>query len=366
MADGTAKVKTLDYKKAPKNVKTILDKKGNIVMTIPLAGKKKYLVITLPKSAVDQKLNSLHASGLGGKLKTKAFIKWINENKDLAVKKYLETKKQNFTFKIALIKGTDITPVPETAEKPKMKPVSGKFKFEIYSNAAKKKGEADFIIPVKVQYSGLTISVKMHVTKEDLSDIRYGKTKKEMEKKAIDAALEEGIPPKQSIGGGSAPIHSDIKKGVRDGLSNAKLQTLGTGTIAKGSGTGKKSEATPTKTVPTKKIGVVTKEAAKDGVKFKNVSATLDLSNVGAGKMKISVNISEKELLASDAQFNKTVDKIVDMAMKEAKKEGFKKEYKTSKFSYLNVKTEIKKTIGPELFQKRKALKKEKKKKIKY
>ena len=265
MTDGTAKVKTLDYKKTSQNTKTILDKKGNVVITVSLPGKNKYLVITIPKEAVDKKVDSLHKAGLGGKLKTKAFMKWLNENKELAVKKYVETKKQSFTFKLTLIKGTDITPVkPEkTPEKPKI-------------------------------------------------------TMPGIKEKEVKGSKKTVIPEKES------------------------------------------------KTIKAVQIGVVTKEAAKDGVKFKTVSTIIDLSQVGAGKLKLSVNVSEKELLASDKEFKKTVDKIVDMAMKEAEKKGFKSNYKIDKFSSVNVKTEIKKKIGPALYDKRTEMKKTKKKKIKY
>ncbi len=359
MTEGTAKVKTMDYKKASKSMQSLVDNKGNINLVIPLSAKNQYLVITIPKKAVDDKINELHAEGLDKSERTKEISKWLNDHKKAALDKYIETSSKNFNFTIS-VKG--VVPTPVVPEKTKLKPVTGTFKFKIVSDAAEKKGKADFIVPVKVTYSGLTISIKMHVTKGDLSEIKYYKTKSELEQKAIDAAIEKGIPPKQNIGGGSAPIHSDIKKGVRDGLASAKLQTLSEAEVSGPSGTGKKSEATPTKTVPTTKIGVVTKEAAKDDVKFKTVSATMDLSNVGAGKLKISVNISEKELLVGDKEFNKTVDKIVDMAMTEAKKKGFKSDYKINKFNSINVKTEIKKSIGPALSDKRQELKKAKKK----
>jgi len=211
MADGTAKIKTLDYKKASKNVKTVTDNKGNVIVTVPLTEKNKYLVVTIPKASADKKLESLHKSGLGADLKTKAFIKWINDNKELAVNKYAETKNQNFTFKLILIKGTDMTPVPEDKDKKKKKSA-----LDMYDILAKKGiTEKQVKVPDSIKIGGTAgpSSSSGKKAKENIKTADYVVTTKWAEKGGTFKNLEQILGTyygKKGYGSGAAYSYESV------------------------------------------------------------------------------------------------------------------------------------------------------------
>lgn len=148
MTEGTAKVKKLNYKKAAQNMKTAVDKKGNVVIPVPLPEKNLYLVITIPKEAVQDKVNELHAAGLDKKQRAKELSKWVKENRKTAIDKYLETKKTSIEFTIS-VKGVVPTPVKPT-KTPKKAP-------SVYDIMAKKGIEEKKVkSPISISSGGST------------------------------------------------------------------------------------------------------------------------------------------------------------------------------------------------------------------
>jgi len=270
MTEGTAKVQKMKADDAAKKMQTVVTikkgKVGDVVFVVPISEKGKYLVITIPKGAVEEKLKEV--AKLPKEERADELLNWLKINRNNAVLKYVNSKETDFTFTVSDI------PTPQKKGKKKEEPKKAKYTF-------------------------------------------------------------------------TAP------KGIKEKDVKSKGTTL--------------PETTETKPKKEKAVvvTVVTPTALKENEPFKTFKVTVDLTAYGAPKLSIALNVSDKEMLEkSDKKFEKTVDMIVDMALKEAKKKGIEGSYKISKYSSVETKTLIKKKIGPVLYDKRiEMLKMQKKKK---
>lgn len=115
MAEGTAftmKMKpkeaatsmmAIEKTKTKKVKKKTVWKAGDYVLTIPV-GMNEYLMVVIPKSAVDEKVGELNKSNLDASTKAAALTSWVKKNRDAAVEEYQKTGKSKFKFDIKVEK----------------------------------------------------------------------------------------------------------------------------------------------------------------------------------------------------------------------------------------------------------------------
>ena len=88
MTEVTAKAKKMNFKQASKLMGSVVDKKGNIVITTVLPQKNMYLVITIPKEAADTKIAEFNEKKMTPQAKKKALSDWINGLKNELLETY--------------------------------------------------------------------------------------------------------------------------------------------------------------------------------------------------------------------------------------------------------------------------------------
>ena len=213
MTEGTAAVKKMNSKQFEKSMEKAMVnamKAGRgiiaeVVFPIALTEKGKYLVVTIPGEAVEEKLKSI--SGLGSDaLRANAMSTLITDNLVTAVKKYTKTKKPNFSFIIS-VKGATIKKEESKKEKTEPlkitpKPIQAKStptsaipdygtdiafkktKEKTSATGTKKKGpvvinvgsepRVEFVQPVKGNIIGrpLSVPVNLWISKKKLDEIK--------------------------------------------------------------------------------------------------------------------------------------------------------------------------------------------------
>jgi len=265
MAEGTATVQKMNPKEAAKNLATVLGvikegKINDIVISIPVdAGV--YLTITIPKTAVEEKLKSITLSG--GE-KAGELTKWLKESVDSALKEYKkQPQKGKFTFSIVEKKISEIPP-PKPAQ-PKVQPkelttppvtekqVKGlrpslieegeekkkeatQTKYIIlYSESAEKEAEKTEpkIISVSTysnlsKIAGCNITIKLNVTKEDLKvdDNTFKKKIQEFTKMAVENAKKQELAPLYKVGSQTIRLQDVFQVAITQALGDERRKLL--------------------------------------------------------------------------------------------------------------------------------------------